>query len=194
MAKKVILGTDIARDAFKTKINENFTELYDKDVALETQINDLDAEVNGKLNKNGDEMNGILRLNQTYFNLLNIRHNGAVNNTLRINTHINQGSTSATVVEFIGYDGSNPIHIILKFYLPTDMNLSNLIATYVNTYQPEIKLAVVNGEVIISINTANNYPVVNVAKVISPVPITQKWDYTDELLAEGTVYTVPYVD
>lgn len=39
MAKKVILGTDIARDAFKTKINDNFTELYNKDVALEGQIN-----------------------------------------------------------------------------------------------------------------------------------------------------------
>lgn len=45
MAKKVILGTDIARDAFKVKVNENFTELYDKDVALEEQINDLDADV-----------------------------------------------------------------------------------------------------------------------------------------------------
>ena len=33
MAKKVILGTDIARDAFKTKVNDNFTELYDKDIA-----------------------------------------------------------------------------------------------------------------------------------------------------------------
>lgn len=47
MAKKVILGTDIARDAFKTKINDNFTELYEKDTALEEQINDLDAEVDG---------------------------------------------------------------------------------------------------------------------------------------------------
>ena len=28
MAKKVILGTDIARDAFKIKVNDNFTELY----------------------------------------------------------------------------------------------------------------------------------------------------------------------
>lgn len=43
MAKKVILGTDIARDAFKTKVNDNFTELYDKDVALGAQINNLDA-------------------------------------------------------------------------------------------------------------------------------------------------------
>ena len=41
MAKKVILGTDIARDAFKVKVNENFTELYDKDVAIEEQINTL---------------------------------------------------------------------------------------------------------------------------------------------------------
>lgn len=41
MAKKVILGTDIARDAFKTKVNDNFTELYDKDVALGESINDL---------------------------------------------------------------------------------------------------------------------------------------------------------
>lgn len=45
MAKKVILGTDIARDAFKVKVNENFTELYNKDTSLEEQINDLDAEV-----------------------------------------------------------------------------------------------------------------------------------------------------
>jgi hypothetical protein len=45
MAKKVILGTDIARDAFKTKVNDNFTELYDKDVALEQQINSLDADL-----------------------------------------------------------------------------------------------------------------------------------------------------
>lgn len=41
MARKVILGTDIARDAFKVKVNENFTELYDKDVALGEQINTL---------------------------------------------------------------------------------------------------------------------------------------------------------
>lgn len=39
MAKKVILGSDIARDAFKVKVNENFTELYDKDVALGESIN-----------------------------------------------------------------------------------------------------------------------------------------------------------
>lgn len=43
MAKKIILGTDIARDAFKIKVNENFTELYDKDVALGEQINSLVA-------------------------------------------------------------------------------------------------------------------------------------------------------
>ena len=29
MAKKVILGNDFGRDALKTKVNENFTELYD---------------------------------------------------------------------------------------------------------------------------------------------------------------------
>lgn len=45
MAKKVILGTDIARDAFKTKANDNFTELYNKDASLEGQINTLDADV-----------------------------------------------------------------------------------------------------------------------------------------------------
>lgn len=43
MAKKVILGSDFGRDAFKAKVNDNFTELYDKDVALEEQINSLDA-------------------------------------------------------------------------------------------------------------------------------------------------------
>ena len=52
MAKKVILGTDIARDAFKVKVNENFTELYDKDVALEGQINDLDADKANKAQGN----------------------------------------------------------------------------------------------------------------------------------------------
>lgn len=64
MAKKVILGTDIARDAFKTKVNDNFTELYDAvaniDVSdeinahntdnsshqdIRQQINSLDADV-----------------------------------------------------------------------------------------------------------------------------------------------------
>ena len=51
MAKKVILGTDIARDAFKIKVNDNFTELYNKDVALEERINNLAAEVDLKANK-----------------------------------------------------------------------------------------------------------------------------------------------
>ena len=55
MAKKVILGTDIARDAFKTKVNENFTELYNKDVALGEQINSLDAEVDLKASKTRGE-------------------------------------------------------------------------------------------------------------------------------------------
>ena len=55
MAKKVILGTDIARDAFKTKANDNFTELYDKDVALGEQINDLASKV---IAESGSNPNG----------------------------------------------------------------------------------------------------------------------------------------
>lgn len=59
MAKKVILGTDIARDAFKIKVNDNFTELYDKDVALGTQINSLDALVGlGGTVESGTNSNG----------------------------------------------------------------------------------------------------------------------------------------
>ena len=49
MAKKIILGSDFGRDAFKAKVNENFTELYDKDVALGESINDLDADKANKI-------------------------------------------------------------------------------------------------------------------------------------------------
>ena len=59
MAKKVILGTDIARDAFKTKANDNFTELYNKDIALEGQINSLGALVGlGGVAESGSNENG----------------------------------------------------------------------------------------------------------------------------------------
>ena len=59
MAKKVILGTDIARDAFKVKVNDNFTELYNKDVALGEQINNLDALVGlGGVKESGSNVNG----------------------------------------------------------------------------------------------------------------------------------------
>lgn len=58
MAKQVILGSDLGRDALKVKCNVNFTELYDKDVAIGESINSLDALVNAhdlrlvKLEKN----------------------------------------------------------------------------------------------------------------------------------------------
>ncbi len=55
MAKKIILGTDIARDAFKVKVNENFTELYDKDVALGESINSLATKV---IAESGSNENG----------------------------------------------------------------------------------------------------------------------------------------
>lgn len=43
MAKQTILGTDLGRDAFKVKTNANFTELYEKDAALEQLINTFAA-------------------------------------------------------------------------------------------------------------------------------------------------------
>ena len=55
MAKKVILGSDVGRDAMKQKINDNFTELYNKDASLEEQLEDLATKViaESESNENG---------------------------------------------------------------------------------------------------------------------------------------------
>lgn len=174
---KVTIGTDLPANF--QKIDDEFT-----------------AQIANRVKKDGDTISGIIGMSNTYYNVFNIYHEGQTSNGIKIKTGITTGSNTVTTIEVIGYNGSDPIFIILQFYLTTALTLSDPFtkASSINSFKPEIKVAVENGELIIFIGGNMNYPAFDF-RIKSPVPITEKWTYVDGLIDAGatSVSTCVYV-
>lgn len=210
MAKKVILGTDIARDAFKTKVNDNFTELYDNiEDKLSTshntdanahddirqQINDLEA---NKANRVGD---AVIKIKRQYISVLSKVLTGAVyNKGTKIKTKIpyTAPSVNAVILTIKGTFGQQVCFITLQFYKPAGgLNAAFCKASSINTFKPEIKMANEGGYLVFGFtDTTFSYHSFAV-DVFTPDSFTPEhfegWTVVNEAIVGESPVTVAYV-
>lgn len=181
---KVTIGTDLPA---------NFQKIDDE---FSAHLADYATQIANRVKKDGDTISGIIGMSKTYYNVFNIYHMGVISNGIKIKTGITTGSNTITTIEIIGYSGSVPVFIIFQFYLTPNLIINNGFtkASSINSFKPEIKVAIENGELIIFIGGNMNYPAFDF-RVKSPVPITEKWTYVDGLIDAGatSVSTCAYV-